>query len=337
VLNYEAQSHATDVKAGDMKCAKDEPKGCAPDDRRRADFRIQGFVEHASAFLEVYPRGKAYFYLRSDGLVGRMKELRKVAGGQSALDRVGIVKMGNGSKALKADLRGHLNMSRPPPGRSQPKPHPFITAPPVFEWSDLNEETDGHWLIKRECRVLATLPARTAPKLNHVIRVVPDTNVHSHRYYELRTAVTDLFAGNVMVAALPEIVRELHAGEDGPRRGANFRSLMSLGPSTEYSTLGYYPRPLVFRSHASPQYSKNSPLKDLRIRGELVRLAKELEKNHSAEVVVLVFLTIDYGAQLLVESMPVGGVVLICVRVGDKEKGTTFHDIIRGVLAPYVQ
>jgi hypothetical protein len=321
-----------------MQCKKHEPVGCPKNDQRRNDFRIQGFIDHATTFLQVYPRGSVYFYLRSDALVGRMKDLRTAAGGQSALDRIGIVKMGAKSTKLRDDLRLYLNMSTTPTKCSQPGPHPFMTAPPVFEWSKLDvKKRVGYWRVPRECRILAALSARAAPKLNHVIRVVPDTNVHSHRYFELRTAVSDIFTGNIMIAALPEIVKELHAGEDGPRRAANFRRLMSQGPSTEYSTLGYYPRPLVFRSHASPQYSKNSPLKDLRIRGELVRLAKELEKNHSAEVVVLVFLTIDYGAQLLVESIPVGGVVLICVRVGDKEKGPALHDIIRGVLAPYVQ
>lgn len=321
-----------------MTYKKFEPVGCPVNDRQRNDFRIQGFIDHVTAFLQVYPRGNVYLYLRSNALVGRMKELRRAAGGTSALDRIGTVVMETASKTLRDDLRTYLQIKKPPPTVDQPKPHPFLSSPPVFEWSNLDDKSKaGLWKVPRECRILATLPARTAPKPKHIIRLVPDTNVHSHRYFELRTAVTDIFTGNVMIAALPEIVRELHAGEDGPRRGANFRRLMTLGPSIEYSTLGYYPRPLVFRSNASPQYSKTSPLKDLRIRGELVRLAKELERNHSGDVVVLVFLTIDYGAQLLVESIPVGGVIFICVRVGDKETGTALYGLIRGVLAPYVQ
>jgi hypothetical protein len=248
--------------------------------------------------------------------------------------------MGHQAQSLPDDLRELSKIPLLPfSSSSQPEAHPYMNEPPVFKWSAL-EKSNKLWMITPTCLPISNPPLKTTrkhPRPGFVIRVVPDTNVYSHRHHELRDAALNIFSGDIQFAALPEVVRELHEGKDGARRGGAFRKLMDMAPSKFHHSLGYFASPVVFQAGRQPRFKSKKPEGDLKIKGEIIRLMREMERNFPDQKVILLFLTIDYGCHLLLSSIPIGNVKLICPRVDDREKGKSFQNLLEGLLAPYVQ
>jgi hypothetical protein len=335
-------SRETDFKLSVETSESLEPVECEPEDRERNDFRIHSFCVCAAIILSRYPLAKIYFYLRSDSLVGRIKEIvSNSPDGKSPLSEFGIVRMGRKARGIKKDLDAILQ-TKELPDPSQPKVH-SCANPPRLEWDDLVLKGKTY-IINPACIPLDPLPRQLVVNPRYSIRAVPDTNVFSHRHWELCDLV-GRFAGDIKLASLLEIESELQSAGDHPTpvkiraakaRWDRFKALMGLKPFERHTNLGPIDQPRIYEPSKPSRMDDTPPANDLRIRSELALLGQHLKNARAGQDLVLVFFTIDFGCQLLVQSVHVPGITFITVRISDQtERGEIFQKIFYAVLRKY--
>jgi hypothetical protein len=326
-------------------CLEDEmpePVKCEPEDRERNDLRIHAFCVCAALVLARYPMAKIYFYIQSDSLVGRIKEIvSNSPHGRSPLSEYGVVRLGRRARGIKKDLDNILQ-TKELPDPSQPKVHP-CAKPPRLEWADL-VSFEKKYIVNPACIPLDSLPRQLIVNPGYSIRAVPDTNVFSHRHWELCDLV-GRFAGDIKLASLLEIESELQSAGDHPTpvktqgakaRWDRFKALMGLKPSERHTNLGPINQPRIYEPSQPSRMDDNPPANDMRIRSELALLGQHLKNARAGQEVILVFLTIDYGCQLLVQSVHIPGITFITVRISEQtERGEIFQKIFYAVLRKY--
>jgi len=342
-MGSEVRCRGTDYQLKKETPILPEPVDCEPKDRERNDLRIHAFCVCAALILARYPMAKIYFYIQSDSLVGRIKEIMSNSpDGKSPLSEFGIVRMGRRARSIKKDLDDILQ-TKELPDPSQPKIH-SCANPPRLEWDDLVLKGKTY-IVNPACIPLDPLPRQLVVKPRYSIRAVPDTNVFSHRHWELCDLVAR-FSGDIKLASLLEIETELQSAGDHPTpaktRGAKarwdrFKVLMGLRPSERHTNLGPINQPRIYEPSQPSRMDENPPANDMRIRSELALLGQHLKNARAGQEVVLVFLTIDYGCQLLVQSVHIPGVTFITVRISDQtERGEIFQKIFCAVLRKYL-
>lgn len=333
----------TDLKLIDDQEELPEPVGCDPDDRERNDLRIHSFCACAALVLARYPMATIYFYIRSDSLVGRIKEIISSSpDGKSPLSKFGTVRFGLRANRIKKDLDKILVLDKYRADPSQPKVHPCAN-PPRLEYDDLVKKGDTY-IVNPACLPLDPLPSQLVVKAGVSVRAVPDTNVFSHRHWEL-CDIVGKFVGDIKLASLLEIERELQSAGVNPTPGkieaakarwARFKTLMRVKPSDRHTDLGPIHQPRIYEPFTPSRMDDTPPANDMKIRSELALLGQHLKNAGAGQEVVLVFFTIDYGCQLLVQSVHVPGITFITVRIGDPgEKDELFQKIFYAVLRKY--
>jgi hypothetical protein len=111
---------------------------------------------------------------------------------------------------------------------------------------------------------------------------------------------------------------------------------MGLKPFERHTNLGPIDQPRIYEPSKPSRMDDTPPANDLRIRSELALLGQHLKNARAGQDLVLVFFTIDFGCQLLVQSVHVPGITFITVRISDQtERGEIFQKIFYAVLRKY--
>lgn len=288
-MGSEVRCRRTDYQLKKETHILPEPVDCEPEDRERNDLRIHAFCVCAALILARYPMAKIYFYIQSDSLVGRIKELVSTSpDGKSPLSEFGVVRLGRRARQIKKDLDNILQ-TKELPDPSQPKVH-SCANPPRLEWDDLVLKGKTY-IVNPACIPLDPLPLQLVVNPRYSIRAVPDTNVFSHRHWELCDLV-GRFAGDIKLASLLEIESELQSAGDHPTpvkiRGAKarwdrFKALMGLKPSERHTNLGPINQPRIYEPCKPSRIDDVPPANDMRIRSELALLGQHLKNARAGQ------------------------------------------------------
>jgi hypothetical protein len=302
---------------------------CPLSDADRNDVRLLSILESGKAIRRVHHNAELRFYLGGDRIAGRYNDTLSIPNSvASQIAALGVVVLSVNIRQLPNQLDRFHGVSANDVV-TEPQHHPNVSPNAPFELTDLVKQGTKH---KIDPTSVPRRPISNAirPLPGWMIRAVADSNIHSHWRHELVDLVSR-FQGDIQLACIPEIERELSAfvGTDPAQaliRERSLRNLMGLKPSRWYAMLeknmeddGIW----FFGADQPPSFGPN-PTGDIRIRSQLASIIE-----------VILFLTADYNCELIVQSIPTTSAIFIVLRLDGNEKGIHAIQIIWNVIMQY--
>jgi len=312
---------------------------CPVTDEERNDIRLASFLGCIIALLRQHPTAEIMLYLRGDRIAGRFNTLLSVEGSLAQAINSKSKKVISGQNTgIYLNHLDELLETATFASPSPPLPHPLVTSPPNFTFATLNKTKDGTETIMDPESIpqFATSTVLT-PETDTVIRILADTNEHSRHSHQLVDFVKRL-EGNIQMAALLEVYRELNAGRDRLRaanRNRHFWELMNLRPSILHSVPPG--KSSWFYGADQAPARCDAPTGDLRVRPEMKAVMTEQEANHAGQDLIVLFVTNDYNVQLLLRAFAGKSATFLCIRTEKKDVGARVVDVLSNVLKPWLK
>lgn len=314
---------------------------CPASDTDRNDVRLLSILESAHAIRRVHHNAELRFYLGGDRIAGRYNDLLSIPNSvPSQIAALGVVVLSVSVRRLPNHVDSFHGVLATDVV-TQPQHHPNVSPNARFEFTDLAQKGIHHQITP------TSVPRHPVPNViqplpGWIIRVIADSNIHSHWRHEL-VSLVHLFQGDIELACIPEIERELSAlvGSNPVSAGIrekSLRRLMGLKPSRWYTMMenamidvGTW----FFGPNQPPTFGP-MPTGDIRIRSQLASVIEEVENNFlGTKKPVILFLTNDYNCELLVRSIPTTSAIFIVLRLDGNEKSNHALQIIWNVIRQY--